>query len=65
MGILELLTIIFILLKAFGVITWSWWLVFLPSIISVSIYVIWFVAIVIAGRKGYKSIKEFDKKFFD
>jgi hypothetical protein len=34
MGFTEILTIICVLLKAFGVITWSWWLVFLPEIIA-------------------------------
>ena len=33
MGFTEILTIIFVLLKVFGVISWSWWLVFLPEII--------------------------------
>lgn len=28
MGFTEILTIIFVLLKVFGVISWSWWLVF-------------------------------------
>ena len=38
MGIAELLTIIFMVLKLTGVIAWSWWLVLLPTIISFSIY---------------------------
>ncbi|MFJ7954622.1 transmembrane Fragile-X-F protein [Lysinibacillus sp. NPDC096418] len=38
MGIAEVLTIVFIVLKLTGVIAWSWWLVLLPSIISFSIY---------------------------
>ncbi len=29
-GILGLLTIIFVLFKLFGAISWSWWLVLLP-----------------------------------
>ena len=32
MGILEVLTLIFIVLKLVGVIAWSWWLVLLPEI---------------------------------
>lgn len=40
MGIAEVLTIIFIVLKLTEVITWSWWLVLLPAIISFSIYVL-------------------------
>ena len=42
MGLLEVLTIIFIVLKVLGVITWSWFFVLLPLIISISIYIIWF-----------------------
>lgn len=34
-GLLDILTIIFVLLKVFGVISWSWFIVFLPTIISV------------------------------
>lgn len=40
MGFLELLTIIFIVLKLLGIISWSWWLVLLPEIISIALYVI-------------------------
>ncbi|MCY8256408.1 hypothetical protein ACM5ME_20545 [Bacillus subtilis] len=42
MGLLEILTIIFVALKLFGVISWSWWLVLLPEIIAVGLYVLWF-----------------------
>lgn len=38
MGIAEVLTIVFVVLKLIGVIAWSWWIVLLPSIISFSIY---------------------------
>ncbi|MFJ5788450.1 transmembrane Fragile-X-F protein [Lysinibacillus sp. NPDC093197] len=40
MGVAEVLTIVFIVLKLTEVITWSWWIVLLPSIISFSIYVL-------------------------
>ena len=39
MGFCELLTIVFIVLKLVGVISWSWWLVLLPEIIAVLFYV--------------------------
>lgn len=39
MGILEVLTIIFVVCKLVGVIDWSWWLVLLPEIIAVGITV--------------------------
>ena len=41
MGFLELLTIILIVLKLIGVISWSWFFVLLPAIIAVVIYVAW------------------------
>lgn len=40
MGFLGFLTGIFVVLKLLGVIAWSWWLVFLPTIISVVGFVI-------------------------
>ncbi|MFQ8686722.1 MAG: hypothetical protein ACLT5F_09775 [Anaerotignaceae bacterium] len=47
MGLCEVLTIIFVLCKLLGIITWSWWLVFLPEIIAVAIYIfIWVFSIV-------------------
>ena len=39
MGFCELLTIVFIVLKLVGVISWSWWIVLLPEIIAVLFYV--------------------------
>ena len=39
-GFAGLLTIVFVLLKAFNVVDWSWWIVFLPVIISVGILLI-------------------------
>ena len=39
MGFCELLTIVFIVLKLVGVISWSLWLVLLPEIIAVLFYV--------------------------
>lgn len=40
MGIAEVLTIVFVLLKLTDIITWSWWLVLLPALLSFSLYVI-------------------------
>lgn len=49
-GLSSILTIIFVLAKLFGVITWSWWVVFLPTIISFSILLLILLGIlVIAG----------------
>jgi len=38
LGIAEVLTIVFVVLKLSGVIAWSWSLVLLPAIISFSMY---------------------------
>ena len=61
MGFTEVLTIIFVLLKVFGVVTWSWWLVFLPEIIALLLYVIFIIASVRIASKADKEMT----KFFD
>lgn len=38
MGITELLTVIFVVLKLTGKIDWSWWLVCLPEIMAAALY---------------------------
>lgn len=45
MSFTGLLTIIFVLLRAFEVVTWSWWIVFSPIIILV---LFWVTVILIA-----------------
>jgi ABC-type bacteriocin/lantibiotic exporter with double-glycine peptidase domain len=65
MGILELLTIVFIVLKLIGTIDWSWWLVLLPTIVSVSFYILWFVFVGSMVRRTNKAVlKEFEKDDF-
>lgn len=49
MGVAEVLTIVFVVLKLIGVITWSWWLVLLPIIIAVGIYILWVIVLILAG----------------
>lgn len=46
-GFVGLLTIVFITLKLTGVIAWSWWLVFLPMIISFSLWLIIILCVLI------------------
>ena len=50
MGFCEILTVIFVLCKIFGVITWAWWLVLLPEIIAVCGYLallfLWILGII-------------------
>lgn len=44
MGILEVLTVVFVVLKIVGVIAWSWWWVFAPLWLGyLLIFVMWFV----------------------
>ena len=45
-GFATLLTIVFVVLKLTGVIAWSWWLVFLPMIISWGLF---FLILLIVG----------------
>lgn len=48
----SIITIIFVIAKLFGVVSWSWWLVFLPLIISFGIgliVVLLAIAVVVAG----------------
>ena len=62
MGFTEFLTIVFIVLKLIGVITWSWWLVCLPEIIGIVLYIIIIVAHCISVSRMNKTInKHFDK----
>ena len=57
MGIFEVVTIVFVVLKLTGVIAWSWWLVLLPLIISVSIYVIMLTVVITANYRVYRKLK--------
>ena len=43
MGITELLTVAFVVLKLLGKIEWPWWQVVLPEIIAVAIYLVFFL----------------------
>ncbi|MED4883089.1 hypothetical protein [Bacillus smithii] len=47
MGLAEVLTIIFVVLKLTGVISWNWFLVLLPEIIAIGIYVLWFLFLMV------------------
>ncbi|XZI46344.1 hypothetical protein ACSXEH_06580 [Clostridium perfringens] len=58
MGILEVLTLIFIVLKLCGVIAWSWWLVLLPEIIGLILYFIVGIGITITGKKISKKMED-------
>lgn len=51
-GFTEILTIVFIVLKLCEIITWSWWLVLLPEIIAVALYLMIFIPCVIIPAIG-------------
>lgn len=61
MGVTEILTIVFVVLKLIGKINWSWWLVLLPEIIAVVLY----VALVIYQIRLTNQIHKDAKKLFD
>lgn len=62
MGFTEVLTIIFIVLKLLNIIDWNWFLVLLPEIIALTIYLI----VVIIGIFQYRSInKEFKRMKYE
>lgn len=61
MGFTEILTIIFVFLKVFGVVSWAWRVVFLPEIIAIVIYLIVFICGLIGVGKANKTMrKHFD-----
>jgi len=64
MGLAEVLTIIFVVLKLTGVIGWSWWYVLLPEIIAVSIYLLLFIAWLFICFMAWREQKNFKKKFW-
>lgn len=51
MGILSVLTIIFVIAKLLGFVAWSWWIVFAPFLIEVLVSVIVLVVGLIAAQK--------------
>lgn len=63
MGFTEILTIIFIVLKLLGVITWAWWVCLLPEILAGVLYVVIVVAQLVAIHKTHKSIKKHFDEF--
>lgn len=58
MGVLEVLTIIFVVLKVLGFITWSWWTVFIPLYIALAIYTVIITLQVILSATIFKKVKK-------
>lgn len=42
-GVLEVLAIVFVVLKLTGIVTWSWWIVLAPVLIPLAILLICFL----------------------
>lgn len=51
MGFLELITIVFVVLKLMGIITWGWFLVLLPAIIAIVFYLVLIVMVIWYNEK--------------
>ena len=64
MGFTEFLTIVFVVLKLVGIISWSWWLVLLPEIIAIALYIITVVIVAIYNAKFHRDIRVTFKKRF-
>ena len=62
MGFTEILTCIFIVLKIIGTIDWSWWLVLLPEIIAVIVYIGFFIAALTLTRRMNREIGRMFKR---
>jgi len=56
-GFTETLTIVFIVLKLMGIITWSWWLVLLPELIAGALYLIFISLYVVFEIHIWRGIK--------
>ena len=59
-GFLNLLTIIFVVLKLTELIHWSWWLVLLPTLINVGIGVLLLLAFVLLVAFDGYTVKQKD-----
>lgn len=59
MGICEILTIIFVIAKICGALTWSWFFVLLPEIIAFVIYAVLIIWQIHTARKISKAIDNF------
>lgn len=62
MGILEVLMIIFVVLKGLGFIDWPWLACFIPEMIAVAIYIVCIAIYVHVQRKAHKAVRELEKE---
>lgn len=52
---LHIMTFIFVILKLTGVINWSWWLVFLPSLIHIGLFFVGLLIVALIALAIYKN----------
>lgn len=62
MSFFEVLTIVFVALKLMDIITWSWWLVLLPEIIAVILYIVVFILAYIDEKRKLDEIKAWNRR---
>ena len=62
MGICEVLTAVFIVLKLIGIISWPWFLVLLPELLAFLIYAIIIVMIIKTHCNMRKEINNITKR---
>lgn len=53
-----LLQITLIILKALGYISWSWWAVFAPYIVSGLLIITWFIFAIVVGIRNERWFRE-------
>ena len=63
MGLLEVLTVIFVILKLVGVISWSWWVVLIPLYLSVILNSVIVTLMIKEVLKDKREMEEADKEF--
>lgn len=63
MGFAEILTIVFVLAKVFNLVSWSWWMVFLPEIIATVFYLVIFIAGLVGTGGRRKVVRKHFNKF--
>lgn len=52
LGVLGVLTILFVVLKLLHVIEWSWLIVFLPVLIGLALKIIWIIVAILIALLG-------------
>jgi MFS superfamily sulfate permease-like transporter len=58
LGFLELLTLIFIVLKLFDVIGWAWWQVLIPLYPAIILYLVFISTFIMAAFATKREVKK-------